>query len=101
MRLFVLDNELREAQTASVNSLGEPIGKISLGILDGPNPQCEGLPGDVVFPGLLQVRPWYARCLSFRRQPRRLPHSPFELTWAPEALGFRLDHCVWNLPVVL
>src|SRR2546425_1253799 len=42
---------LRKTSAPFLNDLGEPIGNISLGILDGPNPQCEGLPGDAVFPG--------------------------------------------------
>ncbi len=75
MLQFLFRDELRETPAAFINDVGEPLREISLCILNGPNPQRECFPQHVPFARAVQLRPWYARSLSFRGQACPLSYA--------------------------
>src|SRR6516162_7608666 len=96
MAPFAFRRELRETRTPLLDSPGERLRDVSFRILNRTDPKREGFPGHELLPCLLQLRPRDARGLPLRHLARLSRHSCCEPTRAPEALGFRWDHCALN-----
>jgi len=90
--------QTQEARAPFRDSPREQLRDVSFRILNRMDPKREGFPGHELLPCLLQLRPRDPRRLPLRHLARLSRHSCFELSGAPEAFGFRLDHCAFRSP---